>query len=37
MKTEKQFKALKIQLMDALKPADTLYYGLSLENLIVDN
>ena len=37
MKTEKQIKALKMELMETLKPADNAYYGLSLENLIANN
>jgi len=37
MKTEKQIKVLKIELMATLKSADDAYYGLSLENLIVNN
>jgi len=37
MKTEKQIKALKMELMETLKPVDDAYYGLSLENLIVNN
>jgi len=37
MKTKKQIKALKMELMETLKPVDTAYYGLSLENLIVTN
>ena len=37
MKTEKQIKALKIELMETLKPADNAYYGLSLENLVIHN
>ena len=37
MKTEKQIKALKLELMDTLKPVDDVYYGLSLETLIVGN
>ena len=37
MKTEKQIKALKMKLMERLKPVDDAYYGLSLENLIANN
>ena len=37
MKTEKQIKALKMELMETLKSVDTAYYGLSLENLIATN
>jgi hypothetical protein len=37
MKTEKQIKALKMELMERLKPVDDAYYGLSLENLITNN
>jgi len=37
MKTEKQIKVLKTELMEMLKPVDNTYYGLSLENLIVNN
>ena len=37
MKTKKQIKALKIELMETLKPVDNAYYGLSLENLIIHN
>jgi len=37
MKTEKQIKTLKMELMETLKPVDNAYYGLSLENLIVNN
>ena len=37
MKTEKQIKALKIELMKTLKPTDNAYYGLSLENLVINN
>ncbi len=36
MKTEKQLKALKMELVKTLKPTDNAYYGLSLENLIVN-
>ncbi|QLH02804.1 hypothetical protein C5F47_04175 [Nitrosopumilus cobalaminigenes] len=37
MKTEKEIKLLKMELMESLKPVDNSYYGLSLENLIVNN
>ncbi len=37
MKTEKQLKELKTELMERLMPTDNEYYGLSLENLIVRN
>ena len=37
MKTEKQIKELKMELMETLKAVDNAYYGLSLENLIVNN
>jgi len=37
MKTEKEIKLLKMELMEALKPVDNSYYGLSLENLIAQN
>ena len=37
MKTEKQINALKMSLMQRLKPVDDTYYGLSLENLAVNN
>jgi len=37
MKTEKEIKLLKMELMKTLKPTDNSYYGLSLENLIVNN
>ena len=37
MKTEKEIKLLKMELMAILKPADNSYYGLSLENLIANN
>ena len=37
MKTEKEIKLLKMELMQTLKPSDNSYYGLSLENLIVKN
>jgi hypothetical protein len=37
MKTEKEIKLFKIELMETLKPSDNLYYGLSLENLIANN
>ncbi len=37
MKTEKQIKELKIELMEKLKTTDSQYYGLSLENLVINN
>jgi len=37
MKSEKEIHKLKKELMGTLKAADTPYYGLSLENLIVNN
>ncbi|QMU54962.1 MAG: hypothetical protein GKS07_08770 [Nitrosopumilus sp.] len=37
MKTEKQIRSLKMKLVERLKPADSTYYGLSLENLIASN
>ena len=37
MKIEKQIEALKMELMETLKPADNAYYGVSLENLITNN
>ena len=37
MKTEKEIRTLKIELMATLEPTDNSYYGLSLENLIVNN
>ena len=37
MKTEKELKELKIELVKTLKPTDNAYYGLSLENLIINN
>lgn len=37
MKNEKQIKALKMELMETLKPKDNAYYGLSLENLTVNS
>jgi len=37
MKTEKEIKALKIDLMESLKTANNPYFGLSLENLVLNN
>lgn len=34
MKTNKEIKLLKMELMNALKSSDNAYYGLSLESLI---
>lgn len=36
MKTEKEIRLLKIELMKTMKPSDNSYYGLSLENLILN-
>ena len=37
MKSEKEIKLLKMELMKTLKPVDNSYYGLSLENLVLRN
>ena len=37
MKTEKEIKALKIDLMESLKTTNNPYFGLSLENLVLNN
>lgn len=36
MKTRKEIKLLKIELMNTLKSADNTYYGLPLENLVLN-
>ena len=37
MKTRKEMEKFKIELMSALKTTDKPYYGLSLENLVLNN
>jgi hypothetical protein len=37
MKTEKEIKSLKMELMKTFNSTDSAYYGLSLENLILNN
>ena len=37
MKTEKKIKILQIELMKILSSEDNPYYGLSLENLIIND
>ncbi len=37
MKTDKEIKALKIQLLGTLKTTNNPYFGLSLETLVVNN
>ena len=37
MKTEKEIKLLKMELMNDLKSSDKSYYGLSLESLVLNN
>jgi len=37
MKTEKEIRLLKMELLGTLKSSDGAYYGLSLENLIQNN
>jgi hypothetical protein len=34
MKTEKEIKSLKMELIKTFNSADDAYYGLSLENLV---
>ncbi|MFB5635814.1 MAG: hypothetical protein ACE5RB_04220 [Nitrosopumilus sp.] len=37
MKTNKEIKLLKMELMNTLKSSDNTYYGLSLESLILNH
>ena len=37
MKNRKEMEKFKIELMSALKTTDKPYYGLSLENLVLNN
>ena len=37
MKNQKEFYKLKKQLIENLKTADSPYYGLSLESLVLNN
>jgi len=37
MKTEKELKLLKTELMNALKSSENTYFGLSLERLVLNN
>ena len=37
MKTRKEMEKFKIELMSTLKTTDKPYYGLSLENLVLNN
>ena len=37
MKNRKEMEKFKIELMSALKATDKPYYGLSLENLVLNN
>ena len=37
MKTEKQIKSFKMELMEIISSSDNTYYGLSLENLVLNN
>ena len=37
MRTEKEFRTLKIELMKSLHSTNNEYFGLSLETLVVDH
>ena len=37
MRTKKEFRTLKIELLESLSSANNEYFGLSLETLVVDH